>query len=107
MFKKLALEKKISIMIFLLQVFLVIGIITIFLMKIDTNITTFFAGVSLVVIVFVEMFKNFINKELNSYVSTSSLNNDNLSKEISGEIQKQQEIMKNLSGASHRSRQRN
>lgn len=93
MFEKLALEKKISIMIFFLQIFLVINIIGMFFIKMNSNISAIFIVSFLIMIIYVETFKNAVNKELNFYVDNSSDNNEKLSKEITSEIQKQNELM--------------
>lgn len=95
MFEKLALEKKISVMIFLLQVFLVINIIGMFFVKVDSNISAIFIISFVIMIIFIATFKNLIVKELNQYVDNTTHNSDEFSKEITEEIQKQNELMRN------------
>ena len=62
MFEKLALEKKISIMIFLLQVFLVINIVGMFVVKIDSNIAAIFIVSFVIMIIYIATFKNAVVK---------------------------------------------
>lgn len=95
MFEKLALEKKISIMIFLLQVFLVINIVGMFFVKIDSNISAIFIVSFVIMIIYIATFKNAVVKELNQYVDNTINNSDEFSKEVTEEIQKQNELMRN------------
>lgn len=95
MFEKLALEKKISIMIFLLQVFLVINIVGMFFVKIDSNISAIFIVSFVIMIIYIATFKNAVVKELNQYVDNTINNSDEFSKEVTDEIQKQNELMRN------------
>ncbi len=95
MFEKLALEKKISIMIFLLQVFLVINIVGMFFVKIDSNISAMFIVSFVIMIIYIATFKNAVVKELNQYVDNTINNSDEFSKEVTEEIQKQNELMRN------------
>ena len=95
MFEKLALGKKISVMIFLLQIFLVINIIGMFFIKIDSNISAIFIVSFIIMIIYIATFKNAVVKELNLYVDSTIHNSDELSKEVTEEIQKQNELMRN------------
>ena len=95
MFEKLALEKKISIMVFFLQVFLVINIVGMFFIKIDSNISAIFIVSFVIMIIFIATLKNVIVKELNQYVDNTIYNSDEFSKEVTEEIQKQNEMMRN------------
>lgn len=82
-------------MIFLLQVFLVINIVGMFFVKIDSNISAIFIVSFVIMIIYIATFKNAVVKELNQYVDNTINNSDEFSKEVTEEIQKQNELMRN------------
>ena len=66
-----------------------------FFVKIDSNISAIFIVSFVIMIIYIATFKNAVVKELNQYVDNTINNSDEFSKEVTDEIQKQNELMRN------------